>query len=233
MIFTLHRLFQKIITLNFVKKKKMILILVWLLLFCGIGHGFEAIEKFSTLMNLPSSMSKNVYSYINKSVYQAYADCANESMKKAAKKVRLIIKPDSNAAELLESDIAIDGSWQKRGYDSLNGVVTGIARENQKVLDDQVFSKFYFGCSKWEDKFGSAEYIDWKAKHICQINHMTLSGSMESQGAINIFASLIEKYNLRYMHFIGDGDTNSFKRVLDSKPYGTKESWNKIEKASQ
>ena len=55
--------------------------------------------------------------------------------------MRQIIKPDSNAAELLESDIVIDGSWQKRGYNSLNGVVTGIARKNQKVLDVQVFSK--------------------------------------------------------------------------------------------
>ena len=54
-------------------------------------------------------MSKNAYSYINKSVYQAYADYANKSMKKAAKEVRQIIKSDSNAAELLESDIAIDG----------------------------------------------------------------------------------------------------------------------------
>ena len=67
---------------------------------------------------MPTVILKNAYSYINKSVYQAYADCANESMKKAAKEVRQIIKPDSNAAELLESDIAIDGSWQKRRYNS-------------------------------------------------------------------------------------------------------------------
>ena len=94
----------------------------------------------------------------------------------------------------------------------MNGEVTGIARENQKVLDVQVFSKFCFGCSKWDDKFGSAGWIDWKAKHICQINHMTSSGSIESQGAVNIFASSIEKYNLRYMHFIGDGDTDPLKK---------------------
>ena len=49
---------------------------------------------------------------------------------------------------------------------------------------------------------------------------MISSGSMESLGTVKIFASLIEKCNWRYMHFIGDGDTDSFKRVLDSKTYG-------------
>ena len=146
MIFTLQRLFQKMITRNFVGKKKIDINTRLVIAFREIGHGSEAIEKFSDLMNMPSSMSKNAYSYINKSFYQAYADCANESMKKAAKEVRQIIKPDSNAAELLESGIAIDGSWQKRGYNSLNGAVTGIACENLKVLGVEVFSKFCFGC---------------------------------------------------------------------------------------
>ena len=45
---------------------------------------------------------------------------------------------------------------------------------------------------------------------------MTSSGSMESQGAVSIFARSIEKYNLRYMHFMV---TQIPLKVLDSKPY--------------
>ena len=40
---------------------------------------------------------------------------------------------------------------------------------------------------------------------------------MESKGAINIFSNSIEKYNLWYVHYIGDGDIESYKKVVDSK----------------
>ena len=43
---------------------------------------------------------------------------------------------------------------------------------------------------------------------------------MESAGALSFFNESIEKYNTRYSHYIGDGDTESYKRVVDSKPYG-------------
>ena len=43
---------------------------------------------------------------------------------------------------------------------------------------------------------------------------------MESAGAVSIFSSSIEKYSIPYAHYIGDGDTESFKKYVDSKPYG-------------
>ena len=30
----------------------------------------------------------------------------------------------------------------------------------------------------------------------------------------------VDKYNIRYAHYIGDDDAESFKKVLESKPYG-------------
>ena len=35
-----------------------------------------------------------------------------------------------------------------------------------------------------------------------------------------MFSRSVELYNLRYTSFVGDEDTNSFKKVFDSKPYG-------------
>ena len=35
-----------------------------------------------------------------------------------------------------------------------------------------------------------------------------------------MFSSSIEKYSIPYAHYIGDGDTESFKKNVDSKPYG-------------
>ena len=37
-------------------------------------------------------------------------------------------------------------------------------------------------------------------------NYYQSSGAMDSAGAISIFSSLVEKYNMRYSHYIGEGD---------------------------
>ena len=42
---------------------------------------------------------------------------------------------------------------------------------------------------------------------------------MEAAGAMEMFQKSIEKYNLIYNKYLGDGDTSSFKAVVDSKSY--------------
>ena len=101
----------------------------------------------------------------------------------------------------------------------MNGFISAISTENKKVTDYQVFSNFCKGYLIWEQKKGTKEYNSWKETHVCKINHYQSSGAMESAGAVSIFSSSIEKYNMRYSHYIGDGDTESFKKVVDSKPY--------------
>ena len=165
-------------------------------------------------------MSKSSYNDINKKLNSAYADSAKESMENAAQEVWDIVNPNADTNDIVDSDICIDGSWQKRGHHSLNGVVTGISRENKKVFNVQVFSRFCHSCSKWESQKGTPEYEKWKVAHTCSKNHSGSAGSMESKGAINIFSKLIEKYNLRYVHYIGDGDTESYKKVVGAKLYG-------------
>ena len=54
----------------------------------------------------------------------------------------------------------------------------------------------------------------------CQINHNGTSGSMNTAGAVEIFGSSNAKYNLRYSKYLGDGDTASFTKVVESQPYG-------------
>ena len=63
---------------------------------------------------------------------------------------------------------------------------------------------------------GSQQYELWKATHICSINHVKSSGAMESAGAVNMFKHSVDKNNMIYQYYLGDGDTSSFKSVLDS-----------------
>ena len=64
----------------------------------------------------------------------------------------------------------------------------------------------------WESKKGAEEYIVWKENHgkDCEINHFQSSVGMESAGSQSFFQSSVDKDNIRYAHYIGDGDTESF-----------------------
>ena len=52
---------------------------------------------------------------------------------------------------------------------------------------------------------------------------------MEAEGAQIIFARSVQKHNMRYMKYIGDGDSAAYVTVRDSRPYGQGEE-NEIEK---
>ena len=56
-------------------------------------------------------------------------------MKNAAQKVQNVVHPNADTNDVVDSDICIDGFWQKKWHNSFNGVVTGKSRENKKVLD--------------------------------------------------------------------------------------------------
>ena len=90
-----------------------------------------------------------------------------------------------------------------------------------KCVDVDVFSKHCTACKMREKKKGSPEYDRWQAEHLCNINHTRSSGAMESAGAIRIFKRSVQKNNLNYHEYLGDGDTSSFKAVVDAKPYET------------
>ena len=63
----------------------------------------------------------------------------------------------------------------------------------------------------------SFEDKEWAANHhgVCCINRRGSSGSIEGKGAAMIFKRSIEKRNLMYTHFVGDGDSSSLGCVSD------------------
>ena len=54
----------------------------------------------------------------------------------------------------------------------------------------------------------------------CSINHDGSAGSMEAKVVVECFSTSVEKYNLQYTIYIGDGDTKSYKEVCKVDPYG-------------
>ncbi|GFU27907.1 uncharacterized protein TNCV_450061 [Trichonephila clavipes] len=46
------------------------------------------------------------------------------------------------------SNLAVDGTWHKRGYSSLNGVVCATSVENGKVIDFEALTKYCSSCKE-------------------------------------------------------------------------------------
>ncbi|GFV13272.1 hypothetical protein TNCV_3655921 [Trichonephila clavipes] len=58
--------------------------------------------------------------------------------------------------------VAVDGTWHKRGYSSLNGVVCATSVENGKVVDFEALTKY---CSsytsvKFDDPLENSDYFE-------------------------------------------------------------------------
>ena len=173
-------------------------------------------KTFSACMGMPQPMTPGAYSAISNSVGMAYEAVAHKSMKEAAEEVR---GKEKTADEIVNTQVTIDGTWQKRGHSSLNGVVVACSK-NAKVIDCQVMSKHCKFCQIWSRRQGIPEYDDWQQNHNCSINHRKSAGAMEGDGAVAIFSRSVEMHKLRYLQYIGDGDTASFSQVCESKPYG-------------
>jgi len=73
-----------------------------------------------------------------------------------------------------------------------------------------------------EKKLHNVEFEAWYEDHKeeCQANHEGSAGKMEVDGVIEIFQKSEADYGVKYAYYIGDGDTKTFKNLVDSAPYG-------------
>ena len=127
------------------------------------------------------------------------------------------------AEEVTECALSLDGTWQRRGHGSHHGAVTAILMETGKCVDAEVLSNICKGCSYWEKKDKtSLDYHSWKAKHVCKVNHHGSAAAMEPCGVVRIFQRSEVVRGLRYTKYLGDGDSSSFKKVVESDPYNGK-----------
>lgn len=115
-----------------------------------------------------------------------------------------------------------DGTWRKRGFSSLFGVATLIGKATGKVVDAVVKSSYCQMCTLWKNKFDTEEeYNDWMEDHKkeCGNNHDGNAGKMEPDTITEIFKRSEDKYEVKYTTYIGDGDSKTFKEILEENPY--------------
>ena len=193
-----------------------------------IGKGHTALSTFCGFMNMPQPMNVKPFNDMQENISNVYKEVANTSMKNAANEFRFTDDDEHNAVDVSLDDnkvtditVSCDGTWQRRGYSSLNGVVTVIASDSGKCVDYRVLSKTCSACTSWEPRKESEPelYQNFLETHVCSINHEGSAGSMEAAGVVDCFMESISKRKLRYTHYIGDGDSKSHADVVKNDPY--------------
>ncbi|GFT82884.1 uncharacterized protein TNCV_4434331 [Trichonephila clavipes] len=171
-----------------------------------IGKGFSAGKKLFSMLNIPYP-SKCTYRQHEIKLLHAASQAANNSMLESAKS----IAECSN-----ECGVSVDGTWQKRGYSSLNGCVSTISVDSGKILDIEVLSQYCRVCTKTEKTSGFSKKS--VVSHFCK-NHKGSASNMETVGVYRIFERSEANRSLRYTSYYGDGDSKAFNNVKDIYGY--------------
>lgn len=185
-----------------------------------VGIGINGIRNFIALMDLTANFNNNTYYGIVKILQIAAKSIYEAVVKKAGTEEKEKTLEAENRGDILT--VSGDGSWSKRGFTSRMGIVSVIGKYTNKVLDVAVKSSFCKACAFWKGQEGTPEYEAWFETHEseCNVNHEGSAGKMEVDGIIEIFKRSEELHNAKYGFYIGDGDTKTFKMLLEAKPYG-------------
>lgn len=100
-------------------------------------------------------------------------------------------------------------------------IITLIGWLTGKIINISVKSKYCKSCEFWKKKENTSEYEEWINSHKdeCSINHEGSAGKMEVNAVVEMFSCSESLHGLKYCNYVGDGDSKTFKRILDAQPY--------------
>ena len=113
------------------------------------GSGYEGLAAFCSIMNMPC-LTKAAYYKQVENILEALENEANEEMRNAGERLRQHIldeNPEKDERDILGAAVSFDGTWAKRGFTSLTGVVFAISVDTGEVLDYHVLSKSRLKCT--------------------------------------------------------------------------------------
>ena len=109
------------------------------------------------------------------------------------------------------------GHYYNQGFGAAIDSISG------KVLDYVLYQRICKKCSVWPEErrtCNPGEYSEFWESHEseCAANFSGSSQGMESSAALEIWNRSVSKNKLVYSTYIGDGDSSSYKKVVESNP---------------
>ena len=152
-----------------------------------IGVGLSGINKFCGLMELGKGIHITAYYDILNHITTAVNSVFDVVTRKAVTE-----EQEKQRRKGLPKDVLTvsgDGSWAKRGFSSLIGIVSLILKFTGKIVDVTTRSSVCKACDKWKGREDEPEYAVCAEEHekFCNINHSGSSGLMEVNEVVEVF----------------------------------------------
>ena len=101
----------------------------------NLGQGYTGLQKFTTFMNMPKPMTVKNFDRSVKVISKKVEEVAEKSMAEAAAEISSKVETEEKIAD---TDVTCDGTWQRRGFSSLNGCYIAMSLDMGKILDTEV-----------------------------------------------------------------------------------------------
>lgn len=186
-----------------------------------LGIGINGINLFCGLMDFASKFYHQTFAGCFTNLWTAAESVCKISLQRAVEEE----KKQTLEKENSETNLTVsgDGTWKKRGHTSRFGVVTLAGKYSKKIIDSCVKSTYCQSCVYWKNKKDSdpEAYEEWLSLHEddCDINHKGSASKMEVDSVKDMFGRSISEYGVKYSRYIGDGDSATYKGLLDLNPY--------------
>ena len=183
-----------------------------------LGVGINELNLFCSLMDLLRKFHNNNFAGSFENVTKAAKTLYEWSTQKAVTEERAkTLKNEGSDINLIVSGY---GTWKKRGHTSRFGVTTLAGKFSKKIINSIVKSTYCKSCEVWEKKKDTEEYEEWLEGHEnCDVNRIGSAGKMEVDSVREMFSRLTDHYGVKYIRYIGDGDSATFKGLLNLYPY--------------
>ena len=154
-------------------------------------------------------------------LHPAYVDVAMQNMEDAAEELCREVCEEYDENTIYDTAVSCDGTWQRRGFASLNGVVTAVSIATGKCLS--------YECLVKNVKPARYGHQGREKGHECPINDVGSAGAMEAVGAVKFVEKSVADLQLRFTMYIGFCDSKAYPAVVASNPNGTEKPVNKGE----
>ena len=176
------------------------------------GGGHSRLEETMAVMGVPV-MTKSSFISIERGIGEEWKQKLIDSMAEAGREEKQLAEERGDYHEGVPSiTVVVDGGWSKRShkhsYNAKSGVAIIIGKETGKLLHIGVRNKYCTAC---------AHNIP-KENHNCFRNWDASSSEMETDILLEGFMQAERVHGVRYINFIGDGDSSVHTTLLQSVP---------------
>jgi hypothetical protein len=182
----------------------------------AIGKSYSAIEELLSNLDIPG-FSLYTFAKYQRKVGHSWNEVLTKSIEEAGRLEYANAANNNMVGDIGKISVIVDGGWSHRSYGhrytAKSGVAIIIGVHTKKILFMGVRNKYCSICAMAMRKGTTIP------THVCFKNWEGASTGMEADILQEGFSCSEAMHKLRYVSFVGDGDSSVHSKILESVPY--------------